>query len=90
MLSNKDMRWLLSLRNDFISGMCGFRWRSTSCDIFSVGPSQPLTIGLTAIGLLCIFFRKYSCWVLGGGLVSSVRYFLVIWSIIPSFCIVSV
>ena len=30
----------------------------------SVGPPHPDTIGLTAMGSLCIFFRKYSCCVL--------------------------
>ena len=34
-------------------------------DILSVGPPQPLTMGLTAMGFLCIFLRKYSCCVLG-------------------------
>ena len=41
-------------------------------------------MGLTAMGFLCIFFRKYTCWVLGGGSVSRVRYFLVVESMIPS------
>ena len=72
-LSNKDMRCPLSFRYDFILGTCGFRWWSISWEIFSVGPPQPLTIGLTAIGFLCIFFRKYNCWVLGGGSISRVR-----------------
>ena len=36
--------------------------RSTSWDILSVGPPQPLTIGLTDMGFLCIFLRKYNCW----------------------------
>ena len=53
-----------------------------NCDIFSVGPPQPLTIGLTAIGFLCIFFWKYSCWVLGGLSFPSVRMSLVMLSII--------
>ena len=26
-----------------------------NCEIFSVGPPQPLTIGLSDIGFLCIF-----------------------------------
>ena len=60
-LSRIDMRWPLSFRYDLILGMCGFRWRSTSWEIFSVGPPQPLTMGLTAMGFLCIFLRKYSC-----------------------------
>ena len=41
-------------------------------------------MGLTAMGFLCIFFRKYNCWVLGGGSVSRVRYFFVVESMIPS------
>ena len=56
---------------------------------FSVGPPQPLTMGLTAMGFLCIFFRKYSCWVRGGGSVERVRYSLVSGSIIPSWYIES-
>ena len=59
--SSIDMRWPLSFRYDLILGMRGFRWRSTSWEIFSVGPPQPLTMGLTAMGFLCIFLRKYSC-----------------------------
>ena len=54
-----------------------------NCDIFSVGPPQPHTIDLTAIGFLCIFLRKYSCWVLGGLSFPSVRKSLVVLSIIP-------
>ena len=60
-LSNRDMRWPLSLMYDSIFGTCGFRWRSMSWEIFSVGPPHPLTMGLTAMGFLCIFLRKYSC-----------------------------
>ena len=60
-----------------------------NCEILSVGPPHPLTIRLTAIGFLCIFLRKYNCWVLGGGSNSSVRYSLVIRSIVPSVCIES-
>ena len=41
-----------------ILGTCGFMCRSTSWEMFSVGPPHPLTIGLTAIGFLCIFLRK--------------------------------
>ena len=50
-------------------------------DIF--GPPQPLTIGLTAIGFLCISFRKYACCVLGSLSCLSVRYSCVVWSMIP-------
>ena len=42
-------------------------------------------MGLTAIGFLCIFLRKYSCCVLGGGSVVRVRCFFVIGSMIPSW-----
>ena len=52
--------------------------------MFSVGPPQPLTMGLTAMGFLCIFLRKYSCWVRGGGFVFRVRCSFVSGSIIPS------
>lgn len=87
--SNKDMRWPLSLMYDFILGTCGFKWRSTSWEIFSVGPPQPLTMGLTAMGSLCIFLRKYSCCVRGGGSVLRVRCSLVSGSIMPSWYILS-
>ena len=70
--------------------MCGFKWRSISWEIFSVGPPQPLTIGLTAMGFLCIFLRKYSCWVLGGGSVPRIRCSLVSVSMIPSWYITSI
>ena len=58
-----------------------------SWEILSVGPPHPLTMGLTAIGFLCIFLRKYSCWVLGGGSVCRVRCSLVGGSMIPSWYI---
>ena len=48
--------------------------KSMKLESFSVGPEDPLTIGLTACAFLCSFFRKYNCWVLtlvGSG---SVRY----------------
>ena len=41
-----------------ILGTNGCNCMSMSCEIFSVGPPQPLTIGLTAIGFLWIFFQK--------------------------------
>ena len=48
------------------------RW-STYCDLDSVGPSQPDTIGRIPGGVLCIFFKKYICCVLGfvEGLIAS-------------------
>ncbi len=61
--SIKSMMWLVSLMYESIFLTCGCR--STSCEMFSVGPPQPLTIGLTAMGFLCIFFKKYSCCVRG-------------------------
>ena len=88
-LSNRDMRWPLSFRYDFILDTCGFRWRSMSWEMFSVGLPHPLTMGLTAMGFLCIFLRKYSCWVRGGGSVLRVRCSFVSGSIIPSTYIVS-
>ena len=45
-------------RYDFILGTCGLRWRSISWEIFSVGPPQPLTMGLTAMGVLCTVLCK--------------------------------
>ena len=63
MFSNRVIRCPLY---DFILCTCGFKWRSTSWEIFSVGPPHPLTMGLTAIGFLCIFLRKCNCCVLGG------------------------
>ncbi len=53
--SIKSMMWLVSLMYESIFLTCGCRCRSTSCEIFSVGPPQQLTIGLTAMGFLCIF-----------------------------------
>ena len=50
--SSMDIRCPLSLRYDLISGIYGFKWRSTNWDTFSVGPPHPLTMGLTAIGFL--------------------------------------
>lgn len=82
--SSIEMRCPLSLMYDGIFGTCGFRCRSISWEIFSVGPSQPLTIGLTAMGFLCIFLRKYSCWVRGGGSVFRIRCSLVVMSMLPS------
>ena len=41
--------------------------------LFSVGPWHPLTIGLTAVWLSCIFLRKYSWCVWGGLLVGNFR-----------------
>ncbi len=55
----------LSFMWDFMAGTKGCNCKSMNWDIFSVGPPHPLTIGLTAIGFLCIFFKKYSCCVLG-------------------------
>ncbi len=55
-----------------------------------MGPPQPLTIGLTAMGFLCIFLRKYNCCVLGGFCSLKLRYSLVVLSIMPwlyNFCI---
>ena len=63
--SKMFMRCPLSLMYDLTFGTNGCRWRSMNWDILSVGPPQPLTIGLTAMGFLCIFLRKYSCCVLG-------------------------
>ena len=54
--SNMDIRCPLFLRYDLISGMCGFRWRSTSWDTFPVGPPHPLTMGLTVIGFFVDLF----------------------------------
>ena len=43
-------------------------------DIFSVGLPRLLTMGLTAIGFLCNFVKKYSCCVLGGCPSLNVRF----------------
>ena len=69
---------------DGIFETCGFKWLSISLEIFSVGPPHPLTMGRTAMGFLCIFLRKYICWVLGGVFVLKDRYSFVSESMIPS------
>ena len=71
--SRISMRCPLSLMYEFTFGTNGCRWRSISCDIFSVGPPQPLTIGLTAMEFLWNFFRKYPCCVLGVSLGGNCR-----------------
>ena len=53
--SSMFIRWPVLSMWESIVGTDGCKWRSTS---FSVGPPQPLTIGLTDMGSLCIFFRK--------------------------------
>lgn len=52
-------------------------------DIFSVGPPHALEIGLTAVGVLCIFLRKYSCCVRGMLSGLKLRKSLVMLSITP-------
>ena len=49
---------VLSLRYNLILETNGCSVWSTRRDTFSVGPPQPHTIGLTAIGFLWIFLRK--------------------------------
>ena len=52
----------------------GCNRRSTYCDMDSVGPSQPDTIGRIPGGVLCIVFKKYIWCVLGfvEGLIAAV------------------
>ena len=66
-----------------ILGTNGCKCMSMSCEIFSVGPPQPLTIGLTAIGFLWIFKRNYSCCVRGIFSGLKLRYSLVMLSTMP-------
>ena len=77
-----SMNWTKSLVSFMCEGSCltaGWRYVSMNLEMFSVAELQLLTMGLSDMGVLWVFFRKYMCGVLAScGGVRKVYCFLVI------------
>ena len=64
MIQCTEQKSLVSLMYEGSCFTTGWRYVSMNLEMFSVAELQLVTMGLSDMGFLCVFFRKYMCGVL--------------------------